>query len=78
VKVSITEAKNRLTQLLHKVEEGERIEICRHGVAIACLTRVQPKSGKRKYGTLKHKIKILDPDWAKAQNDVEAWMRGDV
>jgi prevent-host-death family protein len=79
MKVSVADAKNKLTQLLQQVEKGERITICRHGTPVADLvpaTAVNRK--KRRFGTLSAKIKILDPDWAKPQNDLEAWLRGDV
>jgi prevent-host-death family protein len=79
VKVSVAEAKNKLTQLIQQVEKGERVTICRHGKPVADLV---PTGGverrPRQFGTLKGKIKILDPDWAKPQNDIEAWLRGDV
>jgi prevent-host-death family protein len=79
VKVSVVEAKNKLTQLLQQVEKGERITICRHGAPVADLVPAAVVDRKpRRFGTLKGKIKILDPDWAKPQNDVEAWLRGDV
>lgn len=35
--VSITEAKNKLTQIVHEVENGEPIELTRHGVPAAVL-----------------------------------------
>ena len=35
--VSITEAKNKLTQIVHEVENGEPIEFTRHGVPAAVL-----------------------------------------
>ena len=35
--VSITEAKNKLTQIVHEVESGESIELTRHGVPAAVL-----------------------------------------
>lgn len=79
MKVSVAEAKNRLTQLLQQVEKGERVTICRHGTPIADLipaTAIDRK--RRQFGTLSGRIKILDSDWAKPQNDVEAWLRGDV
>ena len=79
MKVSVAEAKNKLTQLLQAVEKGERVTICRHGKPIADL--VQTGSATRrapKFGTLKRKIKILDPNWDAPQKDVEAWLRGDV
>lgn len=79
MKVSVAEAKNKLTQLLHEVERGERVTICRHGVPIADLVSTRASERKpRQFGTFRNEIIITDPDWAKAQNDVEAWLRGDV
>jgi len=79
MKVSVADAKNKLTQLLQQVEKGERVTICRHGTPIADLVRATAVGRKpRRFGTLSGKIKILDPDWAKPQNDVDAWLRGDV
>ena len=75
----MAEAKNKLTQLIATVEKGERVTICRHNVPIVDIvpTSTEPPV-KRQFGALKGKIKILDPDWARPQNDVEAWLRGDV
>lgn len=35
--VSVAEAKNRLTRLLHEVEQGEAVHITRHGKPVAVL-----------------------------------------
>lgn len=79
MKVSVVEAKNKLTQLIQQAEKGERVTICRHGRPVADLVRSTATERKpRQFGTLRDKIRILDPDWAKAQNNVEAWLRGDV
>jgi prevent-host-death family protein len=79
MKVSVAEAKNKLTRLIQQVEKGERITICRHGMPVVDLVRTASVERRpRQFGTLKGKIKILDPNWAKPQNDVEAWLRGDV
>ncbi len=50
--MSVTEAKNKLTQLLMAVEKGERVTIERHGHIIAEIVKA---SAKRipKFGTLK-------------------------
>jgi len=55
--VSVTEAKNKLTQLLMAVENGERVTIERHGHVIAEI--VKP-SAKRvpKFGTLKGAVHL--------------------
>ena len=79
MKVSVAEAQNKLTRLIQQVENGERITICRHGTPVVDLVRTAAAERKpRRFGTLRDKISILDPDWAKPQNDVEAWLRGDV
>ncbi len=77
--VSVAEAKNKLTQLLQQVEKGERVTICRHGKPVVdMIPTAESDRRPRQFGTLRDRIKILDPDWAKPQNDVEAWLRGDV
>jgi prevent-host-death family protein len=79
MKVSVAEAKNTLTRLIQRVEEGERVTICRHGVPVADLVRTAATERRpRRFGTLKNKIKILDSDWARPQHNIEAWLRGDV
>jgi prevent-host-death family protein len=79
MKVSVAEAKNKLTQLLQQVEKGQRVTICRHGAPIADLVPAGQAARKpRQFGTLAGRIKIIDPSWAKPQNDLEAWLRGDV
>ncbi len=79
MKVSVAEAKNKLTQLLQQVEAGEQVTICRHGKPIADLIPTNEEQRKpRVFGAMKGKIIIHDPDWAKPQNDINAWLRGDV
>lgn len=72
--VSVTEAKNKLTELLVKVESGEDIVIERHGKPIATITR---SAAKRKpvFGTMRDRIQILDPHWAAPQTE-EEWLSG--
>jgi prevent-host-death family protein len=43
VKVSVTEARNRLSELLREVETGAVIVVVRHGVPVARLQRVLVK-----------------------------------
>jgi len=79
MKVSVAEAKNKLTQLIQAVEKGETITICRHGKPVVDIVPTSAQKRKpRQYGTMKEEIIIHDPDWAKPQNDIEAWLRGDV
>jgi antitoxin (DNA-binding transcriptional repressor) of toxin-antitoxin stability system len=39
VRVNVTEAKNKLPQLIKAVENGESVTICRRGVPVADLVR---------------------------------------
>jgi prevent-host-death family protein len=77
MKVSVAEARNKLTKLLQAVEKGERVTICRHGKPVVDLVPAKNEDRTpRKFGT--GRIKILDPDWARPQNNIEAWLRGHV
>lgn len=75
--VSVGEARDKFTQLLKAVENGERVTITRYGKPVADLITAKPRK-KPRFGTMKDRIKILDPNWDRPQNDVEAWLRGDV
>jgi prevent-host-death family protein len=79
MKVNVAQAKNKLTELIKTVEEGEAVTICRRGVPVVDIVRTRkPTRQKRKFGTLKGKIQILDPDWWKPMTDkeVEDWIEG--
>ena len=78
--VSVTEAKNRLTQLLTAVENGERVTIERHGHIIAEI--VKP-SGKKvpKFGTLKNVVHMTPEQFHTAtrpmtDEEVDAFLGG--
>jgi len=72
MKVSVAEAKNKLPELIKAVEDGEPVTICRRGVPVVDIVRTQkPKRDKPKFGTLRGKIQVLDPDWWKPMADEE-------
>jgi antitoxin (DNA-binding transcriptional repressor) of toxin-antitoxin stability system len=72
MKVSVAEAKNKLTQLIKAVEKGETVTICRRGEPAVDLVRTNSPSGRKpKFGTMKDKIKIIDPGWWKPMTDAE-------
>ena len=72
MRVSITDAKKNLTALLKAVENGESVTICRRGVPVVDLVRSQnPTRKKPKFGTLRGKIKIHDPNWWKPMSEEE-------
>jgi prevent-host-death family protein len=78
MRVSVAEARNKFTKLIQAVERGERVTVCRHGKPVVDLVRSTDDRTPRKFGTFKGEKLVLDPDWARPQNDVEAWLRGDV
>ncbi len=79
MRVSVAEAKNKLTQLIQAVEKGERVTVCRHGKPVVDIVPTgTAERKKRTFGGFKDTIIVRDPDWNRPQNDVEAWLRGDV
>jgi antitoxin (DNA-binding transcriptional repressor) of toxin-antitoxin stability system len=78
--VSVTEAKNKLTQLLMAVEKGERVTIERHGRIIAEI--VKP-AGKRtpQFGTLKGMVHLTSEQFHEAtrpmtDDEVDSFLQG--
>lgn len=78
--VSVTEAKNRFTQLLASVEKGERVTIERHGHVIAEI--VKPSARKvPKFGTLKGIVHLSPEQFEEAtrpmtEEEVNAFLEG--
>ncbi|HEX7362132.1 MAG TPA: type II toxin-antitoxin system prevent-host-death family antitoxin [Bryobacteraceae bacterium] len=75
---TVTEAKNRLPELIRQAEAGDQVTISKRGIPVVEIVpkRNVPKR-KRILGGLENEIKILDPNWAAPQNDTEAWLRGE-
>jgi len=79
MKVSVADAKNKLPELIKAVENGEVVTICRRGVPAVDLVRTKaPSRRKPKFGTLRDKIKVHDPDWWKpmTEEEVDAFLEG--
>lgn len=78
--VSVTEAKNKLTQLLTTVEKGERVIIERRGHIIAEI--VKPFSKRTpKFGTLRGIVHMTPEQFRQAtrpmtHEEVEAFLEG--
>lgn len=73
MKVSVAEAKNKLRELIRAAEEGEPVTICRRGTPVVDIIRTAATgSVKPKFGTLKAKIVIHEPDWWKPMTEDEA------
>ena len=78
--VSVTEAKNKLTQLLAAVEQGERVTIRRHGRVIAELVQPSVRRAPR-FGTLKGFVKMTRKQVEEAtrpmtEAEAEAFLQG--
>lgn len=72
MKVSVAEAKNKLPRLIKAVEDGESVTIYRHGTPVVDLVRTtKAHPEKPAFGTLKDKVRVVDPDWWKPMADDE-------
>jgi prevent-host-death family protein len=79
MKVSVAVAKNKLPELIKAAEDGETVTICRRGVPVVDIVRTKkPSRKKRRLGTLKGKIQVLEPGWWKPMSDdeVDAFVEG--
>ena len=57
--VSIAEAKNRFTDLIRIVADGEQVVITRHGRPVAQIAPPPPERRKVRLGGMKGKIRLL-------------------
>ncbi|HXY08279.1 MAG TPA: type II toxin-antitoxin system prevent-host-death family antitoxin [Terriglobales bacterium] len=72
MKVSVADAKNKLPELIKAVEDGESVTICRRGTPVVDIVRTIKASGEKpRFGTLKGRVIIHDPDWWKPMTDQE-------
>ena len=79
MKVSVADAKNKLPELIKAVEDGESVTICRRGKPVVDIVRTSnAKREKPRFGTLKGKVAIHDPDWWKpmTEEEGEAFLEG--
>jgi prevent-host-death family protein len=60
--ISVAEAKNRLTELIRVVEQGEPVVITRRGKPVAQLTALPVKRRHVIFGGMKDRIELL-PGW---------------
>ncbi len=76
---TVAEAKNRLPELIKQAEAGTRITITRRGIPVVEIVgKVEDSPRKRVFGVLGSKKVVIDPDWARPQEDMDAWLAGDV
>ena len=73
MRMSVADAKNKLPELIKAVEAGEPVTICRRGVPVVDLVRTQAGDREQpRFGTMKGRIVVNDPNWWKPMTDEEA------
>jgi prevent-host-death family protein len=76
---SVAEAKNKLPQLIRQAEAGTPVVITKRGIPVVEIVRkFEDRKLKRVFGVLGPKKIVIDPDWARPQEDVDAWLAGEV
>lgn len=76
---TVSQAKNMLPELIRLAQAGTRVTITRRGVPIAEIIRkVDELPRTRIFGVLGNKTVVIDPDWARPQEDLNSWLSGDV
>lgn len=76
---TVAEAKNKLPELIRQAEAGVKVTITKRGIPVVELVpKREDTKLKRVFGVLGHKKIVLDPNWAQPQNDMDAWLAGDV
>jgi prevent-host-death family protein len=74
--VSVSEAKNRLPELVRAAERGKRVVITRHGKPVAQLTAAPPERRRVIFGGMKDRIKLY-PGWDDPI-DEDGFLAGDL
>ena len=74
--INVAQAKNRFTQLLRAVEQGEFVVITRNGKPVAQLSAPPPARRRVRLGAMKDRIHLL-PGWD-APVDLDRFLQGDL
>jgi antitoxin (DNA-binding transcriptional repressor) of toxin-antitoxin stability system len=79
--VNLGDARDKLSQLVQNVLDGEEITICRNGEPVVDLVRTRSvlQSGPT-FGTMKGRIIVKDPKWHKGpgtDEELAAWLKGE-
>jgi prevent-host-death family protein len=74
VTYTVAEAKNKLSKLIRQAEAGVRVTITKRGIPVVEIVRkAEHSQPKRVFGVLGKKKIVIDPDWARPQDDIDAW-----
>ncbi len=76
---TVAEAKNRLPELIRQAEAGARVTITKRGIPVVeIVQKIEDSPRKRVFGVLGKKKIVLDSNWARPQEDLDAWFAGQV
>lgn len=76
---TVAEAKNKLPEIIKQAEAGARVIITKRGIPVVEIVRkLEDAPRQRVFGVLGNKKVVVDPDWARSQEDIDAWLAGDV
>ncbi len=76
---TVAEAKNKLPELIKQAEGGARVTITKRGIPVVEIVRkVEDTPRQRIFGVLGNKKIVIDPNWARPQDDMDDWLAGDV
>jgi prevent-host-death family protein len=79
--VNLGDARDKLSQLVQSVLDGDQVTICRNGQPVVDLvpTKSARQSGP-KFATMKNRIIIKDPQWhtgPETDEELAAWLKGE-
>jgi prevent-host-death family protein len=76
---TVSEAKNKLPELIKQAEAGVRVTITKRGIPVVEIVRkTDDPLRKRVFGVLGKKKIVVDPSWSQPQENIDAWLAGDV
>ena len=79
--VNLGDARDKLSQLVRHVLDGEDVTICKNGHPVVDLVRTRrARPAGPKFGTMKNRIVIKDPDWRKGpatDEELALWLKGE-
>ena len=79
--VNLTDAAGKLSELVQNVLNGQEVTLCRDGDPVVDLIPTRSFCPKpRRFGTMKDKIIIRDPNWhvgPQTDEELEAWLKGE-
>jgi prevent-host-death family protein len=77
MKINVHEAKTQLSKLIAAAEAGEEVIIARHGKPVARLVPVEETRPKRRFGSMKGKIKLDESFFEPLpEEELRAWEGG--